>query len=168
MASPNTFQANAPQKFQNIQGNITQGIGKVQNQVQNMANRHFGSSSPYAHLTPQLSHPYGQGGTKPRNVHGSTDGFQTVDPTTQEGEVGPQALGTYAPDINDSQFQNENFGKKGLRGSNQPLGYGNFGGMGSMMGMGMMGGMGGMDPMMAMFLQMLMGGGGMGGPQVGR
>lgn len=157
-----TFQQKAPRIFQGIKKDIYSGIGNVY--------EHFGMNSPYAHLGGQLSHPYGGsgGGGKPRNVHDSPDGFQTVDPTTG-GETGPQAFGTYAPDINDSQFQNENYGKKGMKGSKAPLGYGGFGGMGGMMGgmMPMMMG-GGMDPMMSMFLQMLMGGGGMGGPQVGR
>jgi hypothetical protein len=150
-----------PQLFNGAQ-NLDQQMQGAQRRFDNQAARTFGN---YNQLLPQLS-PQGQGQSQGPNVRKWKEdpGVQITDPSALP-ETGPQAFGSYAPDIQRSQFGNENFAKKGTQGVST-LGYGfgsGMGGFGGLMGM-MGGGMGGLDPNLLMLLLGQMGG----GPLIGR
>lgn len=118
-----------------------------------------GIQNYFGGLAGQLGGQGQGGGGKPRTrTQTITDSFGN-DPGSGQSDMGPQQFGTYAPDIEKSQFTKENFGRGSLKGLKQldTGGFGGFGGIGGFGGMGG-GGMGGgygQDPMM--FMQMLMG-----------
>lgn len=129
--------------------------GQVRNHFRGLGNQlggGFGGGGRANILEPQG----GRGGRRrPGRASTYVPGDQTATPV--QPDMGEQAFGTYAPDIDAGQFVKEDYKKLGLKG-NTKLGtsnpFGGFGGIGGMGG-GFGGGGGGFGDPMA-FVEMLM------------